>query len=80
MDGHSGSLQTDKRPKGQTYTPGSKERKRGLNPSPLGTRSGANFERFALYKVLSNPIQTLGFQGYGLGFASGKWAPWPCAG
>jgi hypothetical protein len=35
MEGSLGSLQTDKRP------PGSKESKRGLNPSPLGTRSGA---------------------------------------
>ena len=41
MEGFLGSLQTDKSP------PGSKERKRGLNPSPLGTRSWANFENFA---------------------------------
>ena len=40
MDGSPCSLQTDKRP------PGSKERHRGLNPSPLGTRSGANFWLF----------------------------------
>ena len=55
-------LRTDKRP------PGSKERKRGLNPSPPGTRSGANFAK------------NLGFHGYGLGLASGKWAPGPRAG
>ena len=41
MEGFLGSLQTNKSP------PGSKERKIGLNPSPLGTRSGANFEHFA---------------------------------
>ena len=74
MDGYFGSLQTDKKP------PGSKDRNRGLNPSPLGTRSGANFGNFALYRVLSNPTQTLGFQGYGLGFASGKRAPGSWAG
>jgi hypothetical protein len=40
MDGYPCSLQTDKKP------PGSKERHRGLNPSPLGTRSEANFVLF----------------------------------
>ncbi len=75
MDGlYSGPLQFDKRP------PGSKYKNGGLNPSPLGTRLGLNFENFALYQVFSNPTQTLGFQGYGLGFASGKWAPEPWAG
>ena len=74
MDGYSGSLQTNKRP------PGSKERKGGLNPRPLGTRSEANVDNVALNRVLSNPIQTLVSQGYGLGFASGKWAPGPWAG
>jgi hypothetical protein len=74
MDGYSGSLQTDKRP------PGSNHMKRGLNPSPLGTRSGANFGKIDLYRDLPIPNQTLGFRGYGLGFASGKWAPGPCAG
>jgi hypothetical protein len=40
MDGSPRSLKSDKKP------PGSKERKRGLNPSPLGTRSGANLALF----------------------------------
>jgi len=40
MGGFPRSLQTDKRP------PNSIERKRGLNPSPLQTRSGANFALF----------------------------------
>jgi hypothetical protein len=38
------SLQIDKRP------PGSKIRYRGLNPSTLGTRSGANFVIFSLFR------------------------------
>jgi hypothetical protein len=55
-------------------------RHKGLNPSALGTRSGAIFLNFALYRVFSNPKQNLGFKGYGLGYDSGKWAPGPWAG
>ena len=47
---------------------------------PSRDQSGAYFENVAIYRVWPNPIQTLGFQGYGLGFASGKWAPGPWAG
>ncbi len=61
------SLQTGERP------PGSKIRHKGLNPSPLGTRSGANFVFFFLRGFLK-PYNNLWFQGYGLGYASGKWA------
>ena len=49
MDGSIGSLQTDSRP------PGSKERKRGINPSAVGTRSGANFENVASHRGFFKP-------------------------
>ncbi len=63
MDGSPRSLQADKAP------PGSKERKRGLSPSPLGARLGANFVNYQLPQTLTNPM-VIGF-GYDMPVGNG---------